>query len=88
MERQQITIETLERNGFKSDDGTFRWFRADNDSYYTGYESVCVDLTKGYIDVTKEYRNGKQKQVRGELFWFVDELQTALTLCDINKTIL
>lgn len=86
-ERQQFTIEILERNGFKFEDGVFKWFRADGDSYYTGYESVYIDLTDGYMNVTKEYDDGKQKQVRGETFNYADELQAALTLCGIDKTI-
>ena len=87
-ERQQITIEILERNGFKFEDGYFKWFSADNDSYYFGYESAHVDLRNGYMYVTKEYSDGKTKCVRGNPFGYVDELQSALTLCGIDKTIL
>ena len=86
-ERQQITIEILERNGFVFEDGIYKWFHADEDSYYTGYESVIYDFADGYMNVTKEYVDGKQKQMRGEAFSYVDELQSALTLCGIDKTI-
>ena len=87
-ERQQITIEILERNGFKFEDGLFKWFHAYNESFYMGYESVYIDLTDGYMNVTRESPDdGKTKQVRGESFGYVDELQTALTLCGIDKTI-
>lgn len=87
-ERQQITIEILERNGFKFEDGVFKWFNAYKESYYMGYESVYIDLTDGYMNVTRESPDdGKQKQVRGEAFQYVDELQAALTLCGIDKKI-
>lgn len=88
MDRQQITIEILEKNGFVFQaDGMYRWFKGDDDSYYTGYESVHIDLRDGYMNVTKEYDDGKQKELRGLPFSYVDELQSALTLCGIDKTI-
>lgn len=85
-ERQQITIEILERNGFKGEDGVFKWFNRVDDSCYMGYESVYIDSTDGYMNVTRECENGR-KQVHGQSFRFVDELQAALTLCGIDKTI-
>ena len=86
-ERQQITIEILERNGFKFEYGVFRWFNPIDESYYTGYESARYDVRDGRMEVMKEYPDGTQKQVCGEKFGYVDELQAALTLCEIDKTI-
>lgn len=98
MDRTLITKEILEKNGFEvqtenlngcqvcTREEMYRWFHADPDSYYTGYESVHIDLSDNYMNVTKEDKDGKQCQVRG-IFQYVDQLQTALTLVGINKTI-
>lgn len=96
MERTLITKEILEKNDFEAHiynlDGcetpAYRWFHADPDSYYTGYESIHIDLSDNYINITKEDKDGCQRQVRGKAFKYVDELQTAISLVGINKTII
>jgi len=82
-----ITIEILEKNGFKFNDGMFDWFRGDEDSYYTGFESVHIDLRSGFMSVLKEGKDGKQKQVRCDCSGYIHKLQHALKLCGIKKEI-
>lgn len=82
-----ITIEILEKNGFKFNDGMFDWFRGDEDSFYTGFETVHIDIRSGFMSVLKESKDGKQKQVRCDCSGYVHELQRALELCGIEKEI-
>lgn len=82
-----LTIEILEQNGFKFNDGMFNWFRSDEDSYYTAFESVRIDVRSGFMRVLKENKDGKQKEVRCDCSGYVHELQHALKLCGIDKEI-
>jgi hypothetical protein len=93
-DRTQITVEILEHNGFKLGRyaDIYEWVRElPNPNAYIdgdGYESVRIDLTVGWIEVIREYPEGTVKKVSGKPFdLYVDELQTAMRLCGIDKTI-
>lgn len=82
-----LTAEILEKNGFVNNDGDFRFFKADEESYYFGFESVHYYFVTHFCNVTKEFsQGGMQNQSKG-IFTYVHQLQHALRLCGIEKEI-
>lgn len=82
-----LTPEILEKNGFVNNDGDFRFFKADEESYYFGFESVHYYFETHFCNVTKEFsQGGMQNQSKG-IFTYVHQLQHALRLCGIDKEI-
>lgn len=81
-----LTSEILEKNGFVKYDGGYKIFKSNDENYYFGFESIFFNEEINLLNVTKETCDGKQTSIKG-YFNYVHELQHALKLCGIEKTI-
>lgn len=83
-----LTPEILEKNGFmKQEDGCFRYFKSYDENYYFGFESISYLFERKTAKITKEHsQSGLQERVEFTCE-YLHELQHALRLCGIEKTI-
>ena len=83
-----LTAAILEKNGFlKQSDDYMRYFKAYDENYYFGFESISYFFDTKIAKITKEDKqSGLQERVEF-VCQYVHELQHALKLCNIDKTI-
>ena len=83
-----LTKEILEKNGFVWQDcDHYKYFDADNNSYYTGFSSIHYRLDRNYAHVTREFKSGPWHEASG-IYKYVHELQHAIRLCGVKKEII
>lgn len=79
------TAESAKKNGFeKYAEKTYRYFKADDKSYYTGFESVWYYEETSSFNIVKEEVNGFQNTIKIKKQYY-HELQHALRLVGLNE---
>lgn len=80
-----LTPEILEKNGFKSiyqnEKSAYKWKEYEEDD---NYQSIIIDLE---VNVASGVWNEKSRMSYKGRILYVHELQQAMRLCKINKTI-